>query len=144
MPKTLYYRVGNVKSSECKYYDPGKAAGWMIKKKHWGPWEISGATIKLQTEDIPDVKGEIGKKKTKIQNIDLDKIFMKGRKKKRTTDEAITLPIEIGDTVLMGKFKNKKVVVKTISWNEKGDLLINGKSSMRMRLVKKVEPSDEQ
>ena len=57
--------------------------------------------------------------------------------------EAITLPIEIGDTVLMGKFKNKKVVVKTIGWSDKGDLLINGKSAMRMRLVKKQETNDE-
>ena len=27
-------------------------------------------------------------------------------------DESVDLPIEIGDTVKMGKFKNKKVVVK--------------------------------
>jgi len=53
--------------------------------------------------------------------------------------EDINLPINIGDTVMMGKFKNKKVVVKTISWNEKGDLLINGRSAMRMRI-----PSKEQ
>ena len=51
--------------------------------------------------------------------------------------ETIQLPIEIGDTVMMGKFKNKPVVVKDISWNEKGDLLINGKSAMRMRIPKK-------
>ena len=52
-----------------------------------------------------------------------------------TLREDIKLPINIGDTVLMGRFKNKKVVVKTISWNEKGDLLINGRSSMRMRII---------
>ena len=51
--------------------------------------------------------------------------------------EGVDLPIEIGDTVMMGKFKNKKVVVKTIDWNEKGDLLINGKSAMRFRIPKK-------
>ena len=34
-------------------------------------------------------------------------------------DESVDLPIEIGDTVKMGKFKNKKVVVKKIDWNEK-------------------------
>ena len=27
---------------------------------------------------------------------------------------------------------------KTIDWNEKGDLLINGRSAMKMRLVKKL------
>ena len=60
----------------------------------------------------------------------------KGEVMKPTTlKEDINLPINIGDTVLMGRFKNKKVVVKTISWNEKGDLLINGRSSMRMRII---------
>ena len=63
---------------------------------------------------------------------------------KKMIREAITLPIEIGDTVLMGKFKNKKVVVKTIGWSEKGDLLINGKSAMRMRIPKKPESNNEQ
>ena len=40
--------------------------------------------------------------------------------------EDVKIPINVGDTVLMGRFKNKKVVVKTIDYNEKGDLLING------------------
>ena len=53
--------------------------------------------------------------------------------------EDINLPINIGDTVLMGKFKNKKVVVKTVTWNEKGDLLINGRSAMRMRILPKED-----
>jgi hypothetical protein len=35
----------------------------------------------------------------------------------------------------MGRFKNKKVVVKDIVWNEKGDLMVNGRSAMRMRIV---------
>jgi len=56
--------------------------------------------------------------------------------------EDINLPVNIGDTVLMGKFKNKKVVVKTVTWNEKGDLLINGRSAMRMRIPPKED--DEQ
>ena len=53
--------------------------------------------------------------------------------------EDINLPVNIGDTVLMGKFKNKKVVVKTVTWNEKGDLLINGRSAMRMRIMPKEQ-----
>ena len=39
----------------------------------------------------------------------------------------------------MGKFKNKKVVIKTIDWNEKGDLLINGRPAMKFRLEKSKE-----
>ena len=51
--------------------------------------------------------------------------------------EKIVLDVNIGDTILMGKFKNKKVVVKDISWNEKGDLLINGRPAMKMRILPK-------
>jgi len=40
---------------------------------------------------------------------------------------------------MMGKFKNKKVVVKTISWSDKGDLLINGRSAMKMRIPPKEQ-----
>jgi len=50
--------------------------------------------------------------------------------------ESITIPIEIGDTVLGGKFKNRKITVKTISKNDKGDILINGISLLRFRLLK--------
>ena len=50
-------------------------------------------------------------------------------------DEGVDLPIEIGDTVKMGRFKNKPVVVKSIDWNEKGDLLINGRPALKFRVV---------
>ena len=56
--------------------------------------------------------------------------------------EGVDLPIEIGDTVRMGKFKNKKVVIKTIDWNEKGDLLINGRPAMKFRLEKKADVTE--
>jgi|TARA_R110000803_G_scaffold113572_1_gene181933 co-chaperonin GroES (HSP10) len=56
--------------------------------------------------------------------------------------ESIKLPVKVGDTVLMGKFKNKKVVVKDIEWNEKGDLLINGKPALKMRIPKKKKKKD--
>ena len=57
--------------------------------------------------------------------------------------EEYTIPIEIGDTVMMGKFKNKKVVVKSIDINEKGDLVINGKSASKFRMLKKPNIFDE-
>ena len=53
--------------------------------------------------------------------------------------EEYTLPISVGDTVLMGKFKNKSVVVKSIEMSEKGDLLINGKSAGRFRIKTKTQ-----
>ena len=55
--------------------------------------------------------------------------------KPTTLREDINLPINIGDTIMMGRFKNKKVVVKTINFNDKGDLLINGRSAARFRII---------
>ena len=51
--------------------------------------------------------------------------------------EDIKIPIKVGDTVKMGRFKNKKVKIKSIKWNEKGDLLFNGKPALKFRLPKK-------
>ena len=51
--------------------------------------------------------------------------------------ESIEVPVELGDTVLMGRFKNKRVVVKSIDYNEKGDLLINGRTALKFRVMKK-------
>ena len=50
--------------------------------------------------------------------------------------EMIKLDIKVGDTIMGGKFKNKKVVVKTIGKNDKGDITINGKSLLRFRIIK--------
>jgi co-chaperonin GroES (HSP10) len=50
--------------------------------------------------------------------------------------EMIKLNIKVGDTIMGGKFKNKKIVVKTISKNEKGDITINGKPLLRFRIIK--------
>jgi len=59
-------------------------------------------------------------------------------------DENIDLPVSIGDTVKMGKFKNKKVVVKKIDWNEKGDLLINGRPALKFRVIPKTNLFDKE
>jgi hypothetical protein len=50
-------------------------------------------------------------------------------------DEDISIPINVGDTVLGGKFKNKKIIVKDIGKNEKGDITINGKPLLKYRLI---------
>ena len=49
--------------------------------------------------------------------------------------EMIKVPIKVGDTVLGGRFKNKKIVVKSIGKNAKGDLTINGRPLMRYRII---------
>jgi hypothetical protein len=52
-------------------------------------------------------------------------------------NENINIPIEIGDEILGGKFKNKKIKVKEIGQNDKGDITINGKPLLRFRIPKK-------
>lgn len=51
--------------------------------------------------------------------------------------ELIKVPISVGDTVLGGKFKNKKIKVKSIGKNDKGDITINGKPMMKVRIIPK-------
>ena len=51
--------------------------------------------------------------------------------------EDITIPINVGDVILGGKFKNKKITVKEIGKNSKGEVTINGKPLMRFRIIQK-------
>ncbi len=51
-------------------------------------------------------------------------------------NEIIKLDIKVGDTLLGGKFKNKKVIVKSIGKNDKGEITINGKPLLRFRILK--------
>ena len=50
--------------------------------------------------------------------------------------EVIKVPIEVGDVVLGGRFRNKKTVVKKIGKNKKGDITINDKPLLKYRIVK--------
>ena len=52
---------------------------------------------------------------------------------------AISLPIELGDIVLSGRFKNKKILVKSIGVDEHGSPTINGRSILSIRMQKKPE-----
>jgi len=57
--------------------------------------------------------------------------------------EDINIPIKVGDTVLGGKFKNRKIVVEEIGENDKGDITINGSPLLRFRILDK-QPEDEE
>lgn len=56
--------------------------------------------------------------------------------------EDITIPINIGDVILGGRFKNKRITVKTIDTNEKGDILVNGKPLLKYRIPPQ-QPEEE-
>ena len=52
----------------------------------------------------------------------------------------IQLPIEIGDVILTGRFKNKKVTVKEIGKDEHGLPTVNGRGIMKIRIQKLMAP----
>ena len=77
-------------------------------------------------------------KDTKDASLDSQKGDKKSQEEyENSIQEIIKLPVEIGDTLLMGKFKNKKVVVKSIGEDEHGLPTINGKKVVTFRYHKK-------
>lgn len=63
---------------------------------------------------------------------------------KKLLREAISIDIKVGDIVLGGKFKNKRITVKEIGKNDKGEVTINGKPLLRFRLTGEEEETTEQ
>jgi len=57
--------------------------------------------------------------------------------------EAIKIPVKVGDTILTGRFKNKKTKVNSIGEDEHGMPTINGRKVVTFRTLKQ-ESNDEQ
>ena len=107
------------------------------------------APADMTMQDRMKFSAKLAKKPGKIQKI-AKKILPKLKQaetirvqkmKDRNTqkNENITVPIKVGDTVLGGKFKNKRIVVKSIGKNEKGDITINNKPLLKFRILPKTE-----
>jgi hypothetical protein len=47
------------------------------------------------------------------------------------------IPIEVGDTILTGKWRNKPVKVKEIGIDELGQPTVNGNPILKFRIIKK-------
>jgi hypothetical protein len=87
-------------------------------------------------DDDGDICGDEG---DVMQTIGLETTYLSLFYKREIKDpylETIKVPIEVGDTVLGGRFKNKKIVVKKIGKNKKGDITINDKPLLKFRIVK--------
>ena len=56
-----------------------------------------------------------------------------GEKKELVVSEDISIDVEVGDTIMMGKFKNSPTVVKSIGKDEHGMPTINGKKVVTFR-----------
>jgi len=58
--------------------------------------------------------------------------------------EAIKLDVSVGDTILTGRFKNKKVKVKSIGKDEHGMPTINGKKIATFRTIKNIDENKDE
>ena len=58
-------------------------------------------------------------------------------------EEDINIPVNIGDTILVGKFKNKKMKIKDIGKDDHGMPTINGRKAATFRIHKTVNIFDE-
>ena len=97
-------------------------------KSTWNPMDDS--------YDFDDLFDALGEDLSKFLGVE---VFVPLNRKidyKEGITEMIKLDIKVGDTIMGGKFKNKKVVVKTIGKNDKGDITINGKPLLRFRILK--------
>ena len=115
---------------------------------------ITGKNLTLKGKKYPDIEFEVLSIDNRSQLVKLKvlapksvfgqelnvpfKTIRRGPFIKTDTNisEDITLPVNVGDTILMGKFKNKKVVVKTIGKDEYGMPTINGKKVATFRMIK--------
>jgi hypothetical protein len=58
-----------------------------------------------------------------------------GEEKEIVVSEDINIDVEVGDTIMMGRFKNKRTVVKSIGKDEHGMPIINGKKVVTFRMA---------
>ena len=103
------------------------------------PNAISGTDVRywLSAGSEADRKKNFMKAYPKFDDQVFKMITLKLKKLKECINEEIKLNVKVGDEILMGKFKNKKVVVKSISKDEYGMPTINGKKAVTFRIPKK-------
>jgi hypothetical protein len=142
--------VGEKDSSRLsgKYFTPYKGKvedGYLDKGYVYAapaqPNAISGTDVRywLSAGSEDERKKNFTKAYPKFDEQIFKLITLKLKKLKECINEEIKLNVKVGDTLLMGKFKNKKVVVKNIGTDEWGMPTINGKKAVTFRIPKKEE-----
>lgn len=103
------------------------------------PNAISGTDVRywLSAGSEADRKKGFMKAYPKFDEQIFKMITLKLKSLKEYINEEIKLNVKVGDEILMGKFKNKKVVVKSIGKDEYGMPTINGKKAVTFRIPKK-------
>jgi hypothetical protein len=88
MRKATYYALGKIDESEVFYYPGHKSLGKAARAKHYGPWDMTGATVDVSSSPVAEGKRikaivdrvkEIGKRKIKIPKNILSIIMKKNK-----------------------------------------------------------------
>ena len=134
-----------------KYFKPYKGkleVGYLDKGYVYAapaqPNPISGTDVRywLSSGSEAERKKNFTKAYPKFDDQIFKLITLKLKKLKECINEEIKLNVKVGDQILMGKFKNKKVVVKSIGKDEWGMPTINGKKAVTFRIPKKDKISE--
>jgi hypothetical protein len=129
-----------------KYFTPYKGKvekGYLDKGYVYAapsqPNPISGTDVRywLSSGNTAERKKNFTKAYPKFDDQIFKLITLKLKNLKECINEEIKLNVKVGDTILMGRFKNKKVVVKTIGTDDWGMPTINGKKVATFRIPKK-------
>jgi hypothetical protein len=129
-----------------KYFTPYKGKveqGYLDKGYVYAspsqPNPISGTDVRywLSAGSEAERKKNFTKAYPKFDSQIFKLITLKLKSLKECINEEIKLNVKVGDTLLMGKFKNKKVLVKSIGEDEWGMPTINGKKAVTFRIPKK-------
>lgn len=109
--------------------------GYSLENSHFLYFDENGmVTNSFHSSNFNEIKDKL----KNINQLKICEIIYKNSELK----EDIKVPIEIGDTVLGGRFKNKKTIVKKIGKNKKGDITINDKPLLKYRIVKESLQED--
>ena len=71
MRKEKYYELGKIDESKLFCYPGFKSIGRASKAGHYGPWDMTGATVAVpsdgeMTEEIPERTNAIGKRRVRV------------------------------------------------------------------------------
>ena len=136
---SLYIRPFMFATDELIGIRPSETYKFMIITSPVGQYYSEPLNVKIETSYTRAANGGVGRAKAagKVSAAGEYRKFINMMKKKtKAKNENITIPIKVGDTVLGGKFKNKRIVVKSIGKNDKGDITINGRPLLKFRIVK--------